>query len=363
MCAYITANTPIYSQEVCREVNDNKNQKESFVSTISAFPLISSGLNETCFLQNYKRKFKISSKTLQKYNTKKVWALAFNEENLKQLQQNYHKLKIPKFIERFLNFDENFLDVKIYKQYPMLHKWNADKTFLLQINTPRLMNGFEKLLSKPEKMKSMECGFSLVGYYYHPKLAKNFRINSKNSNLIQNKISDLTYEEIENLDAPYLVSPLDLNRSHIPYLENLKSMICTHLQNTYKVTSKDTVEIYFHFPYALETASLHLHVRVNEAHLKLEKSRMYYLDDILFALNNNQSLIDLVVKRMVSYNGHAYVEAQHNNIDCESDENFCNPDHYKPFSLIQAFDGIQNIPCKLVDNPFKKNFLSERLVG
>ena len=105
---------------------------------------------------------------------------------------------------------------------------------------------------------------------------------------------------------------MSLKHTDLEWLIQLKKKILKHLEDIYNVKEQeDQILIYSHFPYGIETITLHFHIRVNQAIHPLEKSRSFLLDDIIDALDKstkinenpeneyklNKGIINLIISR------------------------------------------------------------------
>ncbi len=71
----------------------------------------------------------------------------------------------------------------------------------------------------------------------------------------------------ERTGLGYLSTFCDLEKKHIPLLENFRSVMLAHLQDIYAVDpEKDKIQLYMHKPlYGDPNVGLHIHARVNQA--------------------------------------------------------------------------------------------------
>ena len=163
-------------------------------------------------------------------------------------------------------------------------------------NTPvyHLAAQFEQysVENRIHELKNNPNGLALSTWFMHPGLAS---YAAKNGAPI--------ISEIESEGRPYIASMLDLNPSHIPHLKELKRLSLSHISRVYGVTEQDSVELFFHFPYAPKTVTLHLHVRVNQKTYGLEKAKSYTLDNVINTLERNEKIEDLILSRQLLNDG------------------------------------------------------------
>ncbi len=107
-------------------------------------------------------------------------------------------------------------------------------------------------------------------------------------------------------------------------------MALSHLKKVYGVQEgKDSIRLEFHFPYAKATATLHLHVRVNQTKYPLDEARSYSLDEVIRYLESGETIQQLVLDRQAK-NGGLYVDR----------------------GLDGILNGIQGGSVRVVPNPF-----------
>ena len=100
----------------------------------------------------------------------------------------------------------------------------------------------------------------------------------------------------EESGATYLASILDLKRSDVGSLEELKELSLKHLREQYGVTNEKKAKMFFHFPYSEATMTLHMHIRVDEQH-NLEKTSSFSIDEVIQSLKEHDSVIPLILSR------------------------------------------------------------------
>lgn len=114
-------------------------------------------------------------------------------------------------------------------------------------------------------------GFALVGYWVPPKtfegrasFQKLFGTDVQATKGVETR--DTVGEYNKRTGEPFIVTPLDVRKEHLPMLKEFREMSLKNLQDVYGFEpGKDKVEMYLHFPiYGDATAGLHVHVRVNQ---------------------------------------------------------------------------------------------------
>mmetsp|Transcript_26518 Transcript_26518/g.50914 ORF Transcript_26518/g.50914 Transcript_26518/m.50914 type:complete len:940 (-) Transcript_26518:41-2860(-) len=63
-------------------------------------------------------------------------------------------------------------------------------------------------------------------------------------------------------------------------------------------TGQDAILLYFHFPYALNTNTVHLHARMNQGIHPFEAQYSVFLDDIINHLEHHENIYGLIMNRM-----------------------------------------------------------------
>ena len=101
---------------------------------------------------------------------------------------------------------------------------------------------------------------------------------------VMRKRSNIPYKETR--DKKYS-SILDLDGNDVPLLKTANKVIDNHLRKYYMVKDSDYVKKYFHFPYGVNTITLHLHVRINQALHPCEFFRSFQLEDLISQLPSN----------------------------------------------------------------------------
>lgn len=155
-------------------------------------------------------------------------------------------------------------------------------------------------------LKYSENGVHLELWTTHSGLLKNSNFEHYwfGSGSPQEKKST-TFRKIENDQNPYLVSLLDLEQRHLPLLRSMREQVYENLK-LYNVGKNDDVQLFFHFPYAPRTASLHLHIRVNQTIHPLEIAKSISLDKVIHGFERNQTINEIVLDHQELYKGYIY---------------------------------------------------------
>lgn len=305
--------------------------------------------------QTNSNKYRMPEKMLNKYNVPTCSKAKFTASSLDLLKTEYHNSVrgLPGFVHRFLKGEPSrHRDgvVNASKLYPVMKDNKIESLTLLLPNPsyhPHIID-----VNKIRDLKNQPAGFGLVSWFIYPTLFNAYlkkekeNTNSKELSVLIQHIKELATEKlkaypqwlrygannpknlkgsfsslprtnsqecIKNIEdhdqytQPYLASILDLDHDpqfSVYYLKKLKKFVWNHVETIYGINKSDQVNLYFHFPYADSTTTLHLHVRVNQKAHGLEMGRCFMIDDIINQLENNKTVKDLILNKNngVSYN-------------------------------------------------------------
>ena len=243
-----------------------------------------------------------------KYNIPEIVRFKFTKQGLDELKQIYHQQPINSLVMDFYNFNNESIDIKLHQDFKNLVAWDEEKRFFIE-PTP-VYGGIERLSSQNlPYLKHSENGVHLELWTMYPHLLKNSNLEKFwfGSPIPQTK-SQTTFQEIEDAKDPYLVSLLDLEFKHLPLLRSMKKAAYENLK-LYDVDQNDDVTLFFHFPYAPKTASLHLHIRVNQKTHPLELAKSISLDKVISGLENHQTIQEIILEHQALYKGYIYSDA------------------------------------------------------
>lgn len=243
---------------------------------------------------------------LIKYQTKDVAVIKFNsQDQLDQLSRTYAEKPLPKFRVQILN-TEQCRDVEMYQKNPKLAKFisavdPSQNGYLIRPNSPYISDKvMEAYINNPESLKDNKEGITLCTWAIHPYIQSSFLGDKQNrSDISQIKVDQATTQQAINdkTGNQSLASILDLKKEHIPQLIKLRDETLQHLADVYHTTDNDNIRMFFHFPVAEKTATLHLHTWVNKGDHPLNEPRSFDLDTIIKHLQQGSEISELVLGR------------------------------------------------------------------
>lgn len=285
---------------IANELDETVTKIQAVIKTLKS--------DESILLENVNVK-NIDMKKLNKYNTSEIVRYKFTQEGLEGLKKLYHKVPINSLIMDLYNFKEGSINVKLHKNFKNLVAWDEEKRFFIE-PTP-IYGEVERFNSHNlPYLKYSENGVHLELWVTYASLLKNSNLEYFwfGSNFSQEK-NQTTFQEIENFENPYLVSLLDLELRDLPLLKSIKEEVYKHLIKLYNVGKNDDVQLFFHFPYAPKTATLHLHIRVNQKIHPLELAKSISLDKVIEGFERHQSIQEIIFEQQELYQGYIYSDA------------------------------------------------------
>lgn len=247
----------------------------------------------------------IPKEKLIKYNTPDIVRYHFTNEDLEKLRDLYHSLPINSLVLDIYNFENENIDINIHKKFKHLITWDPELRFFIQ-PTP-VYGDLDRLRTENlPHLKDSEYGVHLEVWTTYPHLLKNSYLEHFwfGSDFPQKK-PHTTFKEIEDKENSYCVSILDLEQKHLPLLKSMKQEIYNNLKKYY-IKRDDHVNIFFHFPYAPKTASLHLHVRVNQQLHPLELAKSISLDLVIEKLEQGKNINEIILEQQALSQGYIY---------------------------------------------------------
>ncbi|WP_082158772.1 hypothetical protein [Chromobacterium sp. LK11] len=251
----------------------------------------------------------LNPRGLQKYQTKDLAQVRLTTTNLAQLQETYKNENTTQFLVELLRGNSREPGDKVYnevyKKNPDIFHYSAPletgNGFLIYPNIPYMSQTYTAgqvtdLAARPE-------GIQLTAWAVHPALPHDLIQEMKGDPSIE-KVAVKQSEELNQYKAELksgvksLTSILDLEQSDVGMLEKLKRDSLQYLVDTYGVSAeKDKVKLFFHFPVAPSTATLHLHIWVNKGDHPLNESRAFGIDEVIQHLKSDGNINELILSR------------------------------------------------------------------
>lgn len=244
-----------------------------------------------------------------KYQVPECTKLNVDEHSLNALRDTYHQISgVTSFLRNVLDLIPG-KDLDIFLSRPEYFSYlppvsSGSNGFLIFPNAPYI--DLNALSASPAELKDRRNGICLGAYAIHPNqnlsliekmgVATGFAESQVKADHTDNKrrLSDIE----AGTDVKYLASILDLGAEDIGMLKALQRHVLSHLAETYDVDANvDKVQLYFHFPPADVTATLHLHARVNVADHPLNQARSFGLSDVIKTLEDGRTMNELVLGR------------------------------------------------------------------
>lgn len=244
-----------------------------------------------------------------KYQVAECTKLEVDGESLDILRDTYHEISgVTNFLRDVLDLKPG-KDLAIFSKHPEYFSYlppvsSSSNGFLIFPNAPYI--DLSSLSVNSTELKDRREGICLGAYAIHPN--QNLSLIEKMgvaTGFVDENIKEdyadnsRTLSDIEaGTKVKYLASILDLDSADVLALEALRSHIFEHLSEVYGVDSQeDKVQLYFHFPPADVTATLHLHVRINVADHPLNQARSFEMSDVIDVLKGGGTINDLVLSR------------------------------------------------------------------
>jgi len=248
----------------------------------------------------------LNPKGLMKYQTKDIAVFTFTDKDqLAQLSDTYAETPLPDFLIQILNA-EACLDTHLYRRNANLVEFispidHSQHGYLIRPNTPycdtKLLDTY---VNAPETLKNSKNGIILCSYAIHPGIESSFlraRYHQSGFERLEasQQLSQKMIDEKTQLES--LTSILSIKQEHLPQLEKLRQGTLKHLRDVYAVDEHDNIRMFFHFPVAEKTATLHLHTWVNKGDHPLNEPRSFDLDAIIAHLKSGKEISDFVLAR------------------------------------------------------------------
>lgn len=247
----------------------------------------------------------------KKYQCPECNILSFDSGSLEALKDTYHKVRgVTEFLRDFLDLSP-CRDLEGYELSPECFAYFSAQSsnsngFLIFPNLPYI--NFQSYTENRISLKELKSGLTLGAWAIHPNqnlpLIENIRGEGFDGGMFFERKTDHTdnnrtlYEIEADTGVKYLSSILDLDVSDVSMLEKLREDTVNHLVKVYGVEPEvDKIKLFFHFPIAEKTATLHLHVWVNKADHPLNNARSFELDDIVESLRAGETIAEMILQR------------------------------------------------------------------
>lgn len=248
---------------------------------------------------------------MEKYQAGTCHKLEFNKNTVAQLKDTYHNVVgVTDFLRQLLTerLPQNSLDRQMFESAPSSFSYlkplnQFSNGFLIYPNMPYVGIEPEAYSANLPYLKDRKDGITLGAWAIHPNQAMPFIDRLINPTAVssakENEADVRTLDEIGNgTGVKYLSSILDLDSTDVEMLRKLQKDVLQHLGEQYNVNpTVDKIKMFFHFPVAEKTATLHLHVSVNKADHPLNNARSFELNDIIKNLEGKKTVSDLVLAR------------------------------------------------------------------
>lgn len=231
-----------------------------------------------------------------KYNTPTVVAFKFTPETLDKIKILYHQLQVPTIVQNIIQRQDHDSN-RLIEETKGYFKWTPSESSFITVNpaytkASKIIHALN--FKQIPTLKNQNYGIGLITWFVHPEI-KNL-VNSNNKSPI--KLYNSSIASLEKKGEKYLVSILDLDFSDLAFLKELKIFSLAYLKENFFVSTKDdNIRLDFHFPYAIETATLHLHVKVNVPSHPLELSKSFSIDEIIKYLEAGKTVKQLILDR------------------------------------------------------------------
>ncbi|SMF79628.1 Scavenger mRNA decapping enzyme C-term binding [Trinickia caryophylli] len=249
----------------------------------------------------------LNPRSLKKYQTNDLAQVKLSSRHLDALRETYKNENATQFLVDVLRGQKlgDTVYGEVFKKNPEAFYYSAPMDrgngFLIYPNIPYMSENYVN--GNISNLTQRREGVQLTAWAVHPALPHDL-IDEISGNKSAAEEQAPRSEELNQKSAEIksgiksLTSILDLDGGDVAMLEKLKSDILDHLSEVYGASDqKDKINLFFHFPVATSTATLHLHVWVNKADHPLNESREFGVDDVIRHLKSGQSIDSLVLAR------------------------------------------------------------------
>ncbi|ABN63987.1 SidE phosphodiesterase domain-containing protein [Shewanella baltica] len=251
----------------------------------------------------------VTKKTAKSYHVEDSFRVAFTGQHLDKLQKTYKKTPVTGFLKKFINKVDgaehrNYLQNKALCDY--LPPVDLNSNGHLIYPNPTYIT--KEYFTHPENLKNTKNGIQLLTWAVHPRNAAPLineitagEFHSLHKESSPSRFGLYTTSQLETerkTGLKSLTTILDLTKEDLPQLIALRKASHDQLVSKYNVDlNKDKVNMFFHFPVSIETATLHLHVFVNKGNLPLNEQRSFSIDEVINYLESGKSVKELILNR------------------------------------------------------------------
>eukprot|EP00931_Biecheleriopsis_adriatica_P041643 TRINITY_DN23783_c0_g1_i1.p1 TRINITY_DN23783_c0_g1~~TRINITY_DN23783_c0_g1_i1.p1 ORF type:complete len:574 (-),score=73.99 TRINITY_DN23783_c0_g1_i1:304-2025(-) len=152
---------------------------------------------------------------------------------------------------------------------------------------------------------------------------------SEGKRLVRPKYQMTGSELFEASGKKYYSTILDFEKSDLELLKTVRANVIQKLEELHglalpekcpsgktKRKGNDALLLYFHFPYALNTVTVHLHARMNQGIHPFEAQYSFFLDDIIIHLEQHSDIYGLVMSRVAGVQQHTATSPFARGIGC-----------------------------------------------
>lgn len=227
-----------------------------------------------------------------------------------EVRDLYRPLPVTNIVESLLLLEPESINREYLFSFPNLIRFTSKGDFFIMPSPAYLP---ESGLAAHHKASLSKRGFGLNGWFTHPALLKNSYFEKKiyrsNPSLILSapsqewsRLRKRTSKSILDLESEtgikYYATLLDLTPNDTQWLKEIRMITSQLLKDQFGfIEGRDDLKIYFHFPYPVETTTLHLHIRVNQKIHPMEENMRFYLDDIINHLQNNRKIHSFILEK------------------------------------------------------------------
>lgn len=269
----------------------------------------------------------IDKRTWSKRNVDEMCKWIATQQGLNNLKKFYDQVRgLPKPINEGLWLRNSFdavamkyglADVYYASEYSHYHLIGPNPSYYPYSDVEQGRKGWKNV-------KNNEEGFGLIMWAVHPEQIKGTMFDEENRkelimgsekiNILMDQLENVQknmertkdQEKIESIRnksyIPYFASVLDLKQEHLELVKIWKRDMTATLRNFDVSEEKgDNVRLYFHWPYADDSVTLHIHARVNQGSHPLEEKESITVDKVIEILEQEKSVEEYILEKSLWY--------------------------------------------------------------